>query len=754
MQDFTASLDRAFASDAQSAFWALRLYYNDEASFIGVSDKDRTLGGDIYYGSANWGAFDMELLMDAFQVREPAMKIEIINADNTIEGGRFSDLFTTKNFIGRKFELFQSDENADWSEDNILWTGIIGENIIHTHTSCSMNLKSYGLRQHKEIPLHRVNTTDYPTAPDENVGKPIPIWVGDFSIETGIPAGSDWERHMVLGHVPAIVTAMGDVNIDISILPDTDQAGLLHTLNTKNVYMYADGYYLSCEEANVTLVAAPAASAQNIIKFTGIDYYGLVQFASVTDQLKAVDPEKMIDGKFNTFGQIVFAVDEAGYVVWQFPKVPTMGVIADSDDIDILAVFDNFSTDEPDPIMAMVLPENTYFFIWGAGNEYGKAVLAAGSWSQADITAFNFEGKEAQLTISATPAVSVDIIMIAVQIMFKPDQTFRSTVKRVVPIGGHPYFPNKTAILDITEYEYPSDVFYFYVAGKGREYPSWIDEDARNNGFNEGDLLECPPYIIEEICRAEMELATAEINYAGFDSAGNTTDGDIENIFGLDAASIKMAFSQYQFTNSKKLIERICKESGLYFWFMHDGKATVRARRRTYTSVDREIDFNHIFPLSISSTYAEDIRNDVLVIYAKEYANDKFVKQRTSDDNASLKDATSQGNTVDGYGNIDGAVERKMTLEVHTNDSDTADGIGEAYIAYQKDTKKIISFNTNNARYNNLTIGDIINFSGWDANLPVFGIVPTTAHGWMVTKIQKYPNYSKIEVIRVPGEIA
>lgn len=753
MQDFSTSLTSAYQKDAQSAFWALRLYYNDEASFIGISDQDRTLGGDIYYGLANWGGFNMELLLDSFKVREPRMQLSLVNADNTILGGRFSDLLTTKNFIDRKFELITSDGNADWDDTDLLWTGVIGESITHNHTKCDINLHDYGWRQHKEIPLHKVTTALYPAAPKSNIDKPAPIMIGDYSIEAGVPAGSAWERHYTAGHVPAIVVATGDANEDISILPDTDQAGKLHTLHTKNVYLHQDGFFLSCDENNVTLNTSPANSGENLIKFTGIEYYGFILPTSVIASLNDVDVENMTDGDWDTFGQIVFPIEEAGHVTWQFPKMPQMGVIADSDDILILANFDNFSVEEPTPVMQMVLPLNVYGFVWGVGNEYQEATLAAGSWSVNDISAWNFESDGMQLIITATPAVSIDIIMLGVQIKFKPSQTFKKTVKFAIPVGSRWVGPSPYTQLDRTLFEYPSEVEYAYVAGKGREYDSWIDADGRNNGFDAGDLLENPAYIIEEICRAEMELATAEVDYDAFDVSGNTTDGDLENIFGLDAASIKIAFSQYQFENSRDVIERVCKESGQYFWFRHDGKATVRARRRSYTSADRLIDFDHITPQGVYYTNSDNIINDVTVRYNKEYVQDKFTKQRTSDDNANLKDATSQGNTVDGYGNSTGSIERAGTIAVNTNDPNTAEGFGEAYIVYQKDVKKVIEFITVDARYNNLTIGDIINFSGWDANYKAFGSAPASGDGWMITKIQKFPDHCAITATNVPGEI-
>jgi hypothetical protein len=44
----------------------------------------------------------------------------------------------------------------------------------------------------------------------------------------------------------------------------------------------------------------------------------------------------------------------------------------------------------------------------------------------------------------------------------------------------------------------------FYIAAKGRKFGAWIDADSRSNGYNAGDLIENPAYIIESLIRDEM----------------------------------------------------------------------------------------------------------------------------------------------------------------------------------------------------------------------------------------------------------
>ena len=50
MLSFDSALSNSLKLSNTTAFWVLKLYYNDESAFIGVSDQDRHDGTDVYYG--------------------------------------------------------------------------------------------------------------------------------------------------------------------------------------------------------------------------------------------------------------------------------------------------------------------------------------------------------------------------------------------------------------------------------------------------------------------------------------------------------------------------------------------------------------------------------------------------------------------------------------------------------------------------------------------------------------------------------
>jgi len=136
--------------------------------------------------------------------------------------------------------------------------------------------------------------------------------------------------------------------------------------------------------------------------------------------------------------------------------------------------------------------------------------------------------------------------------------------------------------------------------------------------------------------------------------------------------------------------------------------------------------------------------------YNYDYGANKTIKSRTPDDNASLEDATSQGTGLAGYND-----ELKLTVSMpYTLDETTADNYGESVLAWFKQQWQVITLDTTRATYNDLEVGDIVNFSNWDSTLKVFGDTITTADGFMITQITKFPNKAKIVLTEVAGNIA
>jgi len=286
---------------------------------------------------------------------------------------------------------------------------------------------------------------------------------------------------------------------------------------------------------------------------------------------------------------------------------------------------------------------------------------------------------------------------------------------------------------------YPAEIDYIYCSGKGRKYPAFIDADSRNQGYNETDLIENPVFMIEDALRTELGETSSTIDYAAFDTSGNTTNGYLGDIFNDTVGDVKFAFSQYKFINSKDLINRLCKQILSWVFVGGNGKFKIRTLRRTgdYASADKTIDFNDISLKSISKTSLGAVRNDITINYNKDYGQDQFVS------NVNTTDSTSQGTTVNGV-----SQSLKLELDADILDSTTATQLADAYKTIFKDRKVILDFECLRPYYNDLEIGDIVLFSNWDSNIKIYGAAMGTDY-YLITSISKKPNGCSVKAIKV-----
>ena len=286
----------------------------------------------------------------------------------------------------------------------------------------------------------------------------------------------------------------------------------------------------------------------------------------------------------------------------------------------------------------------------------------------------------------------------------------------------------------------PSISDYIYFSGKGRKYDSFIDEDSRSQGYDENDLIENPVFMIEDVLRTELSKTSSEIDYALFDTSGNTTNGYLGDIYNDAVSDVKFAFSQYKFINSKDLINRLCKQILSWVFIGGDGKFKIKTLRRTgdYSSVDKTIDFNDMSLKSISRTSLGAVRNDITINYNQDYGQDQFISIANP-----TADATSTGTTVDGYKQT-----LKLELDADTLDSTTATQLADAYMTIFKDRKVILDFECKRPTYNDLEIGDIVTFSNWDSTIKLYGTAMGTDY-YLITNISKKPNGCSVKAIKV-----
>ena len=824
MLTFDAALTSALANANTTAFYVLKLYYNDESAFIGLSDRHRQDGTDIYYGIVtNFGNYTQSLDFFNFTTSTGNMSVTLINSEKSIKGGRFSDLLANNNFANRKWELFLNANNTTTLDTaaRMIASGIISGEISYDENNITLTLLDKSSKYHKRIPTNLVDSTNYPNAPSNNIGKPVPVAYGDFYEKTDIgtipTAHFDRYSQFYKNAFPAIITDKYNINGETSKAKADTQA--LNTTDNENLYFYKSGFYPTF------LDTCDATTNNPVLEFSGVTASVYIPLSNsdqgtgtVTGSGSVSNGGNAIDGSFSTLTTMTAEGSETEnsnvLIDYAVPKVNKFGK---GTAVSMLTKYGD---------IPQVSGSGFSFFVLGGtiatnslADDAEVKISVASLYSDDKIETFDFEGNIRYQVFSQTEDEVLEIVENGLVIDFTLEEidslSVVETFERLIPStrgqgleanvwdGGEKFVTSQRTLSNIS----PSNIDYIYYSGKGRQYGAYIIADSRSNGYSVSALIENPIFIIESILRSELGtnytgnatattsnklvdsnaafltsvvgqtvynikdktstmvtardsgttlslstntmantegyviggLTSDEIDVASFDASGNTTNGHLKDIYDDAMADIKFAFSQYKFIDSKDMIERLGRLCFSYIFISGNGKFKIETLREygDYTAARRTIDYNDITLNKIGKTSLGFVKNSVLVRYNHDYGT----KQNKSE--ATATDATSQGTTVNGFNET-------MQYEIEANeivDATTAGKLATAYMKFMKDRKDTIDFNCVRPKYNNLEIGDVIDFSNWDSNLQLYG---TAMSGfYIIQKISKSLTGCSINAIRV-----
>jgi hypothetical protein len=785
MLSFDTSLSNALKNANTTAFWVLKLYYNDESNFIGVSDRHREDGSDIYYGIvASFGTLRQSLDFFNFTTTIGNLSVTLINSDNSIKGGRFTDLLSTNNFANRKWELFLNTNETSTLDTStrMIATGIISGEIDFDRNNCTLTLLDNSSKYHKQIPTNIVDSSTYTNAPANNVGKPIPMAYGDFHEKDNIGTipitHFDKYYNFYKGAFPAIITDIWDVQEAGSEALADSQA--LHTMDNENIYFYKNGYY-------PTITGTIDVAGNPEIEYRGGTasvFYPLstsnLGSESVTGSGAVANEENTSDGSFSTLATWTAngatSNNSVSTMTFAIPQLSKLGEFGSVNTLVRWGTVTDLSGEDNDVFRFTANSANVDIDSMSTNSEVKSNI---GSLYSGKTAAWDFEGSIDYSLLSGTANESAEIVESGIVVDFNIEDIEDFSI--VETIEGSPItrtvqtrYGTEEIVLEpiktITRTETlltPSNINYVYFSGKGRKYGAYIDADSRgngesgDNGYAENALIENPIYIIEDILRDELSMSSTNIDFATFDTSGNTTNGLLGDIYEDAISDIKFAFSQFKFMNSKSFIERLCKLCFSYVFIGGDGKFKIKTLRRSddYSSADETIDYRDLSNVKIAKTPLDAVKNSILIKYKHDYGGQQNKSEATA------TDSTSQGTTVNGFNQV-------LKLQIEANeilDDTTATKLAEAYLHLLKDRKNKISFSTSRPRYNHLEIGDIINFSNWPSEFKLYGqtlggsfdsttttfdsttttFENTAAGYYMITDIAKNINSSNIEAIRV-----
>jgi hypothetical protein len=689
----------------------------------------------------DWGGLIHSVDLPSFTASTLAMNgLRISNADDKVSGGRFSDLFNTQNYVNRKFTLHMGAVGVAVGDHAQIAEGIITDQMTQDFDSLTLALIEDLSNVAIEVPTNRVDSATYTNAPDNNIGKPIPMAFGDFALRDDIgsipTSGAEFDRYFVKGYFPAIITNQWD-DADANVVATPD-AVALESLSTKRVYYHGDDAYSPCEDGNVTVTTATPE-----ITFEGTVWraYFTLQEWNTYSALWA-DYEDSIDNDFDTYQ--TYTVDGGTHEMTTGYRIGTTPKLGEASKVSLMLTASNYGGTAP----GGGSPALTYPFQITAGSDYeltwttiNQTVDITAEFSTANKDEWDFRKHfliEIDDTSNQNDDQTVRFLNVGIEVEFAPSQSFIKewTSSRFVNrYDGWQVVRHEIITRGVIETPEVSE--YIYYSGKGREYGAWVDADSRNNGYNSGDLIENPVYMIEDILRTEVGLGSSDIDYASFDTVGNTTNGTIGNTFNQSVADIEFAFSQYRFSDAWTLCKEIGSACGCILFLSGNGTIKILSRERDedYTSADKTIGYDELKNIKPGITSLADVRNKVSVRYNMNYALDTLTNTT-----AIVEDSTSQESGVNGIGGATDKVQELVIDNRFTLDSATAVGYSTALLDWLAYRKKMLSFDVLSAKHNALEIGDTIKFSDWPTTFKIYGNTITATDIYMVTKIQKYPN--------------
>ena len=720
MLSLSSNLSTAFTKDSTSSYWYIKLYYDNESSFIGLSDKDRTIDSNIYYGLvASWSNLTYSANLNDFEVKFASMNLKIINTDNAIDGGRFSDLYSAKGFTNRKWELYVADDNvSSVSDHQILATGIIGLNTNHNDKTFTITLNNILNKYNLEVPTTILSGVD---VPDENVGKPVPFVYGDFDRNLVLPS-SDFDRHTG-GHAPMIVSDKWNVSGGgIQAKADTET---LHTLRDKNMEMYLTDVYASFDD-NLVSISNPIAYISGNLLESGKFVTGVTE---VQDFSNSTSKTLSVSGDTDDFSfgipNLPKGVDRSGL---------SMLIYYTSDFISPGTTdFFKFTNTANSPI-SNDLPQgtNTTQTIGLTSTDTGRTIKL-----RMDATDSGGSFSASIHTILIVGDYEIDDSVVETKVHKHTTYSY-GIDERSFRIGEQ----ESPVTLSVTkEYNVPKKVRMMYGSLKGRKYSSDLTS-SRSNGYATTDFIENPVYMIEDIGRKMMG---ASIDTSTFDDYGKEDTGKLRDIFDLpEAKDVKLRFSQYTLESVDDILRRICRNSGLFYHFNENGAMRIFGRKRasSYGSGDvtQSIDFNDCDLESIGYTDGNYLRNKVKVEYNFDYGS-----EQTIEETAFVEDTTSTGTTSDGY-----AITNTLVSEAtYINDSTVATAYANTLLDYYKDRKPVIKLSTGKMKYINIEIGDIVDIDNFPSDIKIFGTALSSNDYFMVTNVSKSPNMIKLTLTEV-----
>lgn len=390
-----------------------------------------------------------------------------------------------------------------------IWTGVVHDYEISDET-LRLELRQAKNKHDRYLPINQINKQDYPLCPDINVGKPYPIVIGRFEATTLHRAGQgNWTAY---GPVSGLMINYSYPDCYKTYVVKNEPEKKTVLLSEQPVISHGQPFFIwnsgiqafDLYHVKTTLIAPIGISEKDIeprTETTGFphnlsenQFKGLSTILpfkhvvnGVGDQIE--NPEQAYDEDSDTYCTINEDNCSLDFYFQTPEGISGTGAVAflvyakfvggaDPTDFHFLLVKDKrISIDDPHD--------------W-------EVISDQATWTGDGLFLYGF--------------YLIDDDFNRKQI---PLEQYRMTLYRDTDDTGEVQVYDVCAVMAYNAEE-ATELFTY---GSGMPYGTWIDEAGRSNDYDQADVIETPPFVIEALSRAYMGLTSTEIDTSAFDAS-------------------------------------------------------------------------------------------------------------------------------------------------------------------------------------------------------------------------------------------
>jgi len=748
---FNSGLTSELQKSNTECLFLVRLYYGDESSFTGFSTKDYTDGVDFYHGLiSSIGGIQSNINLFSFKTKNSTIAVKLANT-KSFKGNRLSDELGTNDYDNRKYEIYII---VPGQSKSIISYGNISSDFNYDMKSITIGLTDFRTSISTVLPRTTIReddtTNNYHLAPEDNFNKPIPMLFGDHSHNGSYDDGAlseATERWATRSKVPAIIVNEWSTDAtagENGVVAKCDTEAV-HTLNDSTVYLYSNDVYSALPSSSVN-----TSAANGKIVYSGNTAYALVGFNMPYDEDSSFTKDKFEVTNKDTESRS-FSNNYVDDIILGPPIIPRLGTITnDNSGAKIKAFITCTASGDVAQTIYLEMDSSTVTNGHSCSPSIGggagqRQVIEGGASIGTEYsdngTSWDFEKEITVQAYALSGSGSMQYDQAWLQIEYDTDdpvghigyvEEYKLLNKHDVEQHGE--YEEWGTITNSRGYSTPKNIKVVYVSGKGRKFTSAMTS-LRSHSFSTSDLIQHPVYVIENILRTELGLTDTNIDTSGFDSIYSNT------------STYKTAFSHYQRTSAMELINDICRQFCLYFFFDGEGKATIINLKlaSSYSSTSYSIDFDKCSFKGIRKSDIGKVKTQIRVEYDYDYGaeDNRLNIETTSPNNSDFNRDNPLSLTVD-CSKIRFDIEQSSL----TNAKSLATTIHDLYKDLHSTRKNIILLEALSPEYYKCEIGDLVSLSNTPSDIKLYGTA-ISSQVFMITKVSKGLTKINLELTQV-----